>query len=176
MLNLQPPDFVDAPWYLVLARPNQNHIACRQLLQRGFDVFMPRHRTARRSGGRVVTEVRPIFSGYLFLGVNPAVPRWREIRMTPGVSRLVSFGSGGPAPIPTAIVTGLMLRCDPDGCLLPEQDWQIGDQVRIASGPFLDFVSTIDAVEPDRRIHVLLDIMGRSTRITLDAATVTRQG
>jgi len=169
-------DLVEAPWYLVLCRPNQNHIACRQLSQRGFDVFMPQHKTTRRWRGRLIEGLGPIFAGYLFLGTNPAEPRWREITRTPGVARMIGFGSQGPATIPSAIVTGLMLRCDADGCLVPDAEYRIGEQVRITCGPFADFVTTIDAVAPDRRIHVLIDIMGRATRVAMDPASVTRQG
>ncbi|WP_164512396.1 transcription termination/antitermination NusG family protein [Oceaniglobus ichthyenteri] len=66
---------MDSPWYLALCRPNQGHIAFRQLEQRGFDVFMPRHKATRHWRGRVIEEMRPVFGGYLFLGTDPAHPR-----------------------------------------------------------------------------------------------------
>jgi len=169
-------DLVDAPWYLVLCRPNQNHIAARQLAQRGFEVFMPLHRTTRRWRGRLIEGLTPVFAGYLFLGTDKAEPRWHEISKAPGVARLIGFGPHGPAPIPSAIVTGLMMRCDTDGCIVPDTEYQIGEQVRITCGPFADFVSTIDSISADRRIHVLIEIMGRAARVAIEAASITRQG
>jgi transcriptional antiterminator RfaH len=44
-----------------------------------------------------------------------------------------------------------------------------GNQVRIASGPFADFVATIDDIAPDRRVWVLMEIMGGQTRVAVGA-------
>lgn len=176
MRSLRQQDCKDAPWYLVQCRPNQNHIALRHLTRQRFDVFMPRQKAHYRWRGREIAQMRPIFGGYLFLGTDPVAPRWHEISRTPGVSRLIGFGPHGPTSIPSEIVTGLMLRCDTEGCLLPDADYTAGEKVRITSGPFADFVTTIDAVEPDRRIHVLIEIMGRQARLALHPDSVTRNG
>jgi transcriptional antiterminator RfaH len=42
-----------------------------------------------------------------------------------------------------------------------------GDQVRLTSGPFADFLGTIEAIAPDRRVWVLLEIMGGQTRVAV---------
>jgi transcriptional antiterminator RfaH len=39
--------------------------------------------------------------------------------------------------------------------------------VRITSGPFVDFVATIDNITPDRRVWVLMEIMGGQTRVAV---------
>jgi transcriptional antiterminator RfaH len=62
-----------------------------------------------------------------------------------------------------------MLRCDTDGKLLPPKMLKSGDQVRLTSGPFADFVVTIENIAPDRRVCVLMDIMGGQTRVAVGA-------
>jgi len=47
-----------------------------------------------------------------------------------------------------------------------------GDAVRLASGPFADFVATVEMIAPDRRIWVLLDLMGRTARVAVEAETL----
>ena len=71
--------------------------------------------------------------------------------------------------VPLDIVSQLMLRCDTDGKLLPPKMLKSGDQVRLTSGPFADFVVTIENIAPDRRVCVLMDIMGGQTRVAVGA-------
>jgi len=69
--------------------------------------------------------------------------------------------------VPFDIVNQLMLRCDNDGKMLPPKLLKSGDEVRITSGPFVDFVATIDNITPDRRVWVLMEIMGGQTRVAV---------
>ena len=164
-----------AAWHLLLCKPNQNHIAFRNLKSLGFELFMPRHRVSRRWRGRLRHELRPVFAGYIFVASDPDRPRWREARNTPGVSQLVQFGRNAPATVPAEVVAGLMSRCDQDGLLEPmAEDLSAGDTIRVVSGPFYDFVATIEEIAPDRRLHVLLNLLGRPTRVSLDPATVIK--
>lgn len=76
--------------------------------------------------------------------------------------------------VPLDIVSQLMLRCDTAGKLLPPKLLppkllKRGDQVRMTSGPFADFVATIETIEPDRRVWVLMYIMGGHTRVAVTA-------
>ena len=176
MLSLHRGHFAAAEWHLVLCKPNRNHIAFRHLAALGFDLFMPQHVVERRWRGRVRAERRPVFVGYVFVGTDPERPRWRQIRATPGVSQLVGFGANGPARVPGEIVAGLMQRCDASGLLQPEQDFAAGETVRIVSGPFADFVARIEEVDAERRVHLLLDLLGRKTRIGVDPGCVARRG
>ena len=175
MRALSPDSFVDAPWHLAMCRPNQGHIAFRNLVSAGFGVFMPRHRASWRWRGRQVDGWRPVFGGYLFFSTNPAAPRWHKVASTPGIGSLVQTGQRGPAQVPSAVVTGLMLRCDSDGCLIPEADFHKGEAVRLICGPFAGFVGTVERVDPDRRIHLLLEILGRVTALTASHTSVERR-
>ena len=40
-----------------------------------------------------------------------------------------------------------------------------GDQVRILKGPFANFIATVETYEADHRIWVLMNLMGRKTKI-----------
>lgn len=174
MLSLDSGQFVPAPWHIVLCKPNRNHIAFRNLQRLGFDLFMPRHQVQRRWRGRTLSELRPVFAGYMFLGTGRVGTRWDLIRTTPGVAKLIGFGAEGPAMVPGEFVAGLMHRCDAEGLLQPDPHLTVGDRVRIVSGPFADFVTTIDRIDAEKRIHVLLNLLGGKTKISLDCGMVTR--
>ena len=171
MRVLSQDDFTMMQWHLVLCRPNQHQLAERSLSRLDCEVFLPRQESRRHWRGRIIQELRPVFAGYLFVGTDPARPIWQPIRRAHGVSRIIGFGAHGPAMVPARVVAGLMARCDADGVLRPFQnEFAVGDAIRIVSGPFADFVTQVDKIDPDRRLHVLLDLLGRPTRVVLDPA------
>ena len=63
-------------------------------------------------------------------------------------------------------VDHLMKRYDLSGKLLPTQKLKKGDQVEVLKGPFANFIATVEKYEADQRIWILMDLMGRKTRIT----------
>ena len=39
----------------------------------------------------------------------------------------------------------------------------------MTKGPFAEFIATIESIAPDRRVWVLMEIMGGQTRVAVDA-------
>jgi transcriptional antiterminator RfaH len=153
-------------WFLAQLKPNCGSIAERNLKRQGFRTFMPLEEGTMRRGGRFVTASVSLFPGYIFVAL--ATGQWRPVNSTYGITRLVSFGQE-PTPVPLALVSQLMLRCDSSGKLLPPRLLKPGDQVRITSGPFAEFVAEVEAMAPDRRVFVLMELMGGQTRVAVKA-------
>lgn len=159
------------PWYLAQFKPNCQAIAERNLRRQDFEVFLPQQSVTRRQRGRFQQVQRPLFPGYLFVAFDPISGAWRKINATHGITRLVSFG-GQPAPVPSGIIAELRARCDPSGLLQPQTNLKVGDRVRLTEGPFADFVARIEQIEPERRVWILLEVMGRPTRLEVEARAV----
>lgn len=158
----------DADWFLAQYKPNSHKIALRNLARQGFGTFLPMQEETRRVRGRFAVQMRPLFPGYLFVAFNAAKSGYHAVNATYGVTRLVSPGSV-PAPVPRDLVRQLVLRCDSDGRLVPPEMLQPGDYVTLTKGPFTDFVATVESIEPDRRVWVLMSLMGAQTRVALEA-------
>lgn len=156
-------------WHLAQVKPNADKIAIRNLERQNFTTFQPLERHTRVRGGKFVTQLRPFFPGYVFLAYPEAAAPWSLVNSTYGVARLVTFG-GRPAPVPAGIVAGLKAACDEDGTIILDDHFQTGDTVTIASGPFASFLGEIERLTPDRRVLVLIDFMGKQTRVKLPAA------
>ena len=155
-------------WFLAQCKPNSHRVAQRNLARQGFAVFLPLQEETKRARGRFVTRMRPLFPGYLFVALDIRQGPWRAVNSTLGITRLVSLG-GTPTPVPDDLVEQLRLRCDPGGKLLPPQSFEPGDRVTFARGPFANFVATIESLAPDRRVWVLLELMGQQTRVAVQA-------
>lgn len=153
-------------WFVAQAKPNSASIAEKNLKRQGFRTLMPLQEETTRRNGKFVTAVRPLFPGYVFVAFDVTRDFWRSINSTYGVSRLVSFGQD-PAPVPRALIAQLLGRCDRSGKLLPAKELLPGDKVRVTNGPLANFIAEVEKIEPDRRIFVLMDIMGARTRVTV---------
>lgn len=153
-------------WFLAQFKPNCHKIAERNLHRQNFQTFLPLHEETRRRSGRFITTMRPLFHGYLFVSFDTSKGGWQAINNTYGITKLVSFANK-PQSVPNDLVLKLMQRCDAEGKLLPPQKFQTGDTVTLSGGPFSDFVATVEKVDADQRVWVLLDLMGRATRVAV---------
>lgn len=155
-------------WFLAQFKPNSHNIAERNLVRQGFRTFLPMQEETKRARGKFITQMRPLFPGYLFVALDVLKGGWRSVNSTYGVTRLVSLGKE-PTPVPLDLVSQLMLRCDREGKLLPPKLLQPGDEVMVTKGPFTDFVATIERIAPDKRVYVLMELMGAKTRVAVSA-------
>jgi transcriptional antiterminator RfaH len=160
-------------WYLAQLKPKAAKVATRNLARQGYEVFNPIHRTTLRRADRFVQREEPLFPGYLFVGLDPQRLRWGPIRSTMGVCRVVGFGAGA-TEVPLSLIVQLQQRCNEDGLLDSSATLVQGDVVCVRTGPFADFVTRVEQITPDRRVWVLLDLMGRATRVLVDQADLVR--
>lgn len=156
------------PWFLAQLKPNSYRIAEKNLQRQSFRTFLPLQEETSRRNGKFVSTMKPLFPGYLFVAFDTSAGGWYRINSTYGVTKLVSFGSE-PAPVPGDIISALKRRCDDSGKLLPPRRLRPGDSVKLTSGPFAELLAEIERIEPDRRVWVLLDLMGRTTRLAVEA-------
>jgi len=151
-------------WYLIQTKPNAHRIAEKNLARQGCSVFLPLSEQTRRAAQRFRTKTQPLFPGYLFIGLSDAAPSWRSINATQGVSRAVSL-DGQYRPVHEALIAGIKARCNSDGVFHAQNTLSAGDQVHIQKGPFASFLAEVESLTPDRRVWVLIDLLGQKSRI-----------
>lgn len=93
--------------------------------------------------------------------------RWHAINGTVGVISLVQFGST-PKAINTGVVDAIRAREDGAGviCLTPD-GLKKGDRVRVREGAFADCTAMLEEVSDQKRVYLLLDLMGREVRVSM---------
>ena len=151
-------------WYFIQFKRNSHRIAERNLNLQGFKTFLPLQEFTRKRGSEFLTSTKPLFPGYMFVSIELDGAPWHKINSTLGVSRLICQ-NGAPKMVPSAVVTGLISRCDSFGRLLPPNALQSGDLVEIQSGALANFIATVETIDSNKRIWLLLDILGQVTRV-----------
>ena len=159
-------------WFILQFKSNSHHLAAKNLNRQGFETFLPLHETTSRRLSRFINTSKPLFPGYMFIKFDRAELEWHKINSTYGVSRLITFNAILKS-IPTSFVDHLMKRYDLSGKLIPIQKLKKGDQVTVLKGPFANFIATIEKYEADQRILILMDLMGRKTKIQTPSDNLT---
>ena len=158
-------------WYIVQFKPNSHKIAVRNLERQGFETFLPMHEVTRRTAVKFENVTRPLFAGYMFVACDPKQTPWRQINATYGISRMLSF-TEGPKPMPEELIAGLRARCNNVGVVIPLSKFQAGQLVEMHLGPFKNFIATVEQMASDTRVWVMLDFMGKATRVQVDRQQV----
>jgi len=159
-------------WFILQFKSNSHHLAAKNLTRQGFETFLPLHETTSRRTSRFINTSKPLFPGYMFIRFDEAESKWHKINSTYGVSRLVTFNSI-LKPIPTIFVDHLKKRYDFSGKLIPIKKLKKGDEVTVLKGPFANFIATVEKYEADQRIWILMDLMGRKTKIQTPSDNLT---
>ena len=159
-------------WYLVYCKPRQETVARENLAHQGYATYLPFMRDARRRQGKRVSVIAPMFPRYLFIHLSSQTDNWGPIRSTLGVVSIVRFGREA-ARVPDSLVTALRSREDGQGLqILPVEEHKPGSRVRITQGSFAGYEGIFQAVSGRDRVTVLLDILGRNARTTVDSASI----
>ena len=124
----------------------------------------------------MVGKTEPMFPRYLFVALDTETDNWAPIRSTIGVSNLVRFGMR-PAQVPNELIALLMQREDADGVqTAPNREFEPGQAVRVHSGPLKDYQGIFLARNSNERVLVLLEILGKESKLSLNANQIVGAG
>ena len=150
-------------WVIVQIKPNSYKVAERNLRQQKFELFLPYEEHTKYKNGQYILTKRPLFPGYMFVAFEEGSMLWHKINSTYGVSKLLTIFNE-PYIVPNTLIAAIMARCNHAGVLLPKKQLSKNDRVRLISGPFDKFLATVESIDEDQRVWVLIDLMGQKTR------------
>lgn len=162
-------------WYAVRTKTNQEDRALVHLNNQGFETYLPRYRKQIRHARKVQTVLRPLFPGYAFVHIDLQSQPWLKINGTVGVIGLVKFGAE-PNPLPDEVIETFMRREDEKGAVrLGPESLKKGDRVRIREGAFSEYSALLEETSDDKRVTLLLDLMGRAVRVSVPIDVLTKE-
>jgi transcriptional antiterminator RfaH len=160
-------------WYVVQTQINAEARAACNLVRQGFEIYLPRYLKLRRHARKVEKVSAPLFPRYMFVRIDIAAQRWRSVQSTYGVSHLVLNGSD-PAAVAEQVIDALKARHDAGGYVKLDQrpKFAIGEKVRVLAGVFAENLGLFDGMADRDRVAILLDLLGRKVRVSLEADMV----
>jgi transcription elongation factor/antiterminator RfaH len=154
-------------WYVVYTQPHRELRAHTQLAVQGFRSFLPRYRKTIRHARRLMTVNAPFFSRYLFVALDLGQDQWRSVNGTFGVVSLISDGTF-PVPIASGVVESLINVADANGFMNLGDTLQVGERVRVLTGPFADLVGELVRLDGAQRVQVLLQLLNGIVAVSIN--------
>jgi len=160
-------------WYALYTKPHKEEQVRSLLEGEGREVYLPTFRVARPRAGR--RERRPFFPCYLFVRGDPTTGDIANIRWTPGLRRVISYGDT-PVVVPDEMVDLIRTRLaemEAEFRKPPGTRYKPGQHVRITEGPLASMEAIFErSVSSGERVRVLVDVLGRLTACELDGTWI----
>lgn len=155
-------------WYAVCCKPRQEAVAEENLLRQGFQVYLPRIRLRQRRRGQWIDAVEVLFPRYIFIRVDTLRRSTAAVRSTRGAIGLVRFG-GQPAVVLDAVMNALRLREDAVSGLHEDKRplFNAGETVKLVDGPLAGMEGVFTEQDGDKRVIVLLELLGKANKVTV---------
>lgn len=134
-----------------------------------YEVHIPMEDVVEIKNGKKVTVPRKVFPGYILVRLRLDDDSWYAVRNTPGVTGFVG-GNQKPTPLSRREVERFLGVQEEEEKAKPrfKPAWEVGEQVRVVTGPFADFNGVIEDINIDQqKVVVLVNIFGRDTPVEL---------
>lgn len=127
-----------------------------------------------KDGGRRVESEKKVLPGYVLVRMELDDRSWAAVRNTPGITGFVG-SDGKPAPLTRDEYNKIMKRASREAPKKTSTNLEIGQAVKIVSGPFVDFDGIVSEVSPETdKVKVLVSLFGRETSVELSFSEVAR--
>lgn len=141
-----------------------------------FRVLVPTEEEVETKDGKKKVVQKKVFPGYVLVEMIMTDDSWYVVRNTPGVTGFVgSSGSGSkPSPLLPNEVASILKQMGIQD-IKPKPDFKLGENIKVKTGPFANFVGAIEEIHPDKqKVKVLVNMFGRETPVELDFSQVER--
>jgi transcription antitermination factor NusG len=157
-------------WFALQVRSRREPVVAAQLIEQGYECFLPLYKSVRRWSDRVKELEQPLFPGYLFSRFD--FLNCRSLLMTPGVQQVLGNGRN-PIPVEERELESIRQAL---GSGLPNQPWpylQVGERVRVNYGGLNNLEGFLINFKGTHRVVLSVTLLQRSVALEIDLAWVT---
>jgi len=171
-------------WYIVHAYSNFEKKVADSIKERALaegledlfeEVLVPMEEVVELRRGRKVHAERKFFPGYVLVKMEMNDQTYHLIKDTPKVTGFLGT-ENKPTPISEDEATHILQQVQ-EGVERPKPSvtFEVGEQVRVADGPFASFNGLVEDVDEERaRLKVAVSIFGRATPVELEYGQVEK--
>jgi len=136
-----------------------------------FRILVPMEDEVEIKDGKKKITKRKVFPGYVLVEMIMTDDSWYVVRNTSGVTGFVGSGSK-PIPLHESEARQILRRMGVEEAR-PKLAFDLGQNVRVITGPFENFVGTIEEIHPEKgKIKVRVSMFGRETPVELEYSQV----
>ncbi|WKE66780.1 transcription/translation regulatory transformer protein RfaH [Gallaecimonas kandeliae] len=161
-------------WYLVYCRAKQEMRAKANLMNQGFETYLPRILATDIQRGRRQTAERVLFPNYLFVHIDPTAGDYYKVRSTRGVHGFVRCGES-PVRVPGKLIKTLVLneeRLESQGAL--DSGFKAGQKIRLLNGPFKGLSAVYQMEDGEERAKVMVELLSHHSSISISLKDIER--
>jgi transcription termination/antitermination protein NusG len=167
----------------------ENRVETLDAHDKVFEVVIPTEEVTEYKKGKKTVVQRKFLPGYVLVRMDMDDETWGIVRHTPNITGFVGSSGSRPVPLPLREVAATLQLPDEvvevsetDEAAAPEPerqvaeiDLEVGETVRVTSGPFADFTGTISEINLDQaKLKVLVSVFGRETPLELPFDNVAK--
>ena len=134
-----------------------------------LDIVVPMEEQIEIKDGKKKATLKKVFPGYVLIKMIMTDESWYLVRNTRGVTGFVGPGS---KPVP---LTDEEVRIMGVEEFAPTVDYEVGDSVRVISGPLENFIGIVEEINLEKKkVKVLVSMFGRETPVELELLQIQK--
>jgi len=139
------------------------------------DILVPAENITEVRRGRKINSEQKFFPGYVLIKMELSDDAWHLVKNTPKVTGFLGTRAK-PTPISSAEAERILQQSqEGSGLTRLAVEFDVGEQVRVAEGPFTSFNGVVEEVDSEKgRLKVSVSIFGRATPVELEFAQVQK--
>ncbi|HPT91723.1 MAG TPA: transcription termination/antitermination protein NusG [Acetivibrio sp.] len=134
-----------------------------------LDIVVPMEEQIEIKDGKKKATLKKVFPGYVLVKMIMTDESWYVVRNTRGVTGFVGPGSK-PVPLPDDEVRAMGVEE-----FAPVLDYEVGDNVRVVSGPLESFIGIVEEINLEKKkVRVSVSMFGRETPVELELLQIQK--